>query len=348
MAGMWDRGVLNASSWHGLEEVGTFSDAASILDHGRRSGAWPVALETWELRTKAGLLAPASAIVASYQAHADRVVGVVGDRYTSNAPTDWAGLVTAAVAAGAKPTGAFSLCSGSKVLATFEVGTSNGLRTQLLLVDSFDGSTRLSAGFTSIRVVCANTLAMAFGADGAAMAQLRHTASLETKVQILKKSVAKSIETGEKVRTMFETASRTKLNRDQARKVFDALFPEAEKDASQAAKTRAENQREEAYKAMALDVNRVGDKGNLATLWNGATYLLDRNTDGTARKTRGDSDPLNNLLFGTRARRLAEIQVTIETVLRDGSVERMTVAEAREHGIDDGQIGRKLLEDMLG
>lgn len=41
MAHLWDRGVLNASSWHGLEELGTFADAQAMIEHGERTGAWP-------------------------------------------------------------------------------------------------------------------------------------------------------------------------------------------------------------------------------------------------------------------------------------------------------------------
>jgi hypothetical protein len=73
--------------------------------------------------------------VGSYSAHPERVLGAV-DRFRATACDEWRDLVKAAVAAGAKPTGAFSLRDGSRVLATFEVGISNGLRTQLLLVDA--------------------------------------------------------------------------------------------------------------------------------------------------------------------------------------------------------------------
>lgn len=133
MTHMWDRGVLNASSWHGLEEVGTFGDAPSAIAHGEKSGAWPVSLRCEGLTTPQGLLASVQAQVASYLAHPDRIVGVNGSRYRATTPAEWRELVTATVEAGAKPTGTFSLEGGSRVLATFEIGESNGLRTQFLL-----------------------------------------------------------------------------------------------------------------------------------------------------------------------------------------------------------------------
>ena len=39
MSHEWDRGVLNASSWHGLEEIGVMASAEDIIDAGERTGA---------------------------------------------------------------------------------------------------------------------------------------------------------------------------------------------------------------------------------------------------------------------------------------------------------------------
>lgn len=348
MAHQWDRGVLNASSWHGLEEVGVFTDAASAIAHGERTGAWPVALRTEALRTPCGLLAPCEALVADYAEHPARVVGCNGSRYRATATKEWRDLVTAAVAAGAKPTGTFSLADGSRVLATFEVGQSNGVRTQFLLADSFDGSMKLKAGFTTIRVVCANTLAAAFGKDGAGMASLLHTATLETKVNVLAESIGEAIKTGDRVRDLYKKTEETVLSRAQAEQVFDFLFPKADAGESKMTIARADGVRRDARHAAAKAVNHVdaGRGTSLATLWNAATYLVDRNVDGTSR-TYGESDNLKSLLFGTRGRRLEEIQRTIEVVMADGSIQHMSATEAVEAGCDAQSIGRVLLAEMM-
>src|SRR5262249_55975453 len=153
---------------HRLEEIGSMANAQQMISHGERSGAWPTALRFDDLRTVGGLAAPGRALVASYAQHAEACLGVVGDRYRATSPDGWRALVTAATAAGAQPTGCFSLRGGSIVLATFAVGRSNGLATNLMICDSFDGSKALSCGFTSIRVVCANTMNAAFKQDGKA------------------------------------------------------------------------------------------------------------------------------------------------------------------------------------
>jgi hypothetical protein len=341
----WHKGVLTTSSWHKLEDVGVMADDVAMVAAGENSGAWPVALDFQELRTSSGLVAPGRGIVAIYAKSPAACLSVVGERYRATAPEEWRSLIKAAVAAGGKPTGAFSLRGGTRLLATFEIGASNGLRTNLLLVDALDGSMRLTGGFTSVRVVCANTLAMALRSDGAGMASLSHTASLETKVNILAEGITKSIASGNKVRDTYHQAEALKLSKDQAKDVFDALFPKAPEDADKAAKTKAENIRVDARKAMWSDVNNAG--GTLATLWNAATYLVDRQADGSSRATRG-GDLLDSLLFGSRGERVAEIQTIIEVVLRDGSTKAVTAQDAIGMGADPRQVGAKVIEDILG
>lgn len=335
MAHEWDRGVLNASSWHGLEEIGTFDSADSAIEHGERTGAWPTLIEPMALTTASGLVAPCEANVAHYREHDARIVGVTGDRYRATLPEEWRDLVRAAVAAGAKPTGAFSLRDGSRILATFDVGaTASGIATQFVLADSFDGSLKLLAGSTSVRVVCANTLAMALGQDGKSFAKLRHTAQLEQRVAILRDGIASVIRDGEQAAKLFDRASAIVLPADAARVAFDALFPEAAPDADKRGKTRAENERTDARFAAVNPVNRVGTVGNLATLWNAATYLVDREADGSARECRGGADRLDSLLFGSRAKRVSEIQSVISRIAEAAGAETTISAATIREALD--------------
>lgn len=304
MSHEWDRGVLNKSSWHGLEEIGSLHNADALILSGETSGAYPVKVGFETMQTESGLKVPAKAIRADYARHNARVLGVVGDRYQATTPEEWRELIRAACNAGAKPTGAFSLRDGSRVLATFEVGVSNGLRTNLVLADAFDGSLKLHGGSTDIRVVCANTLKAALS-ESDDWARLRHTSSLSGKVSLLKDSIEQAILSGQAVRKSFEDASKIKLNREQAEVIFDALFPPAAEGSKPAGISRADNERKEAMNAMANPVNNVGN--TLATLWNAATFLVDRKSNGEMRPCRGGADMLDSLLFGSRGKRLAEI-----------------------------------------
>lgn len=347
MSHEWHAGVLSSSSWHGLETVEVLTDAASMIDAGERSGAWPVALDKEGVQTLSGLVCEdAHAVVGAYRNGFRKPLGVVGKRYRATTPTEWRDTCKAAILAGAKPTGAFALRGGSRVLATFEVA-GNGIKDQLLVCDAFDGSMQLACGLGCVKTVCANTLAMFFGQDGDGMARIRHTASLETKVKVLQDNIGVALAKGETIRNAFRTAERVLLDRDSAVAAFNALFPEAPKDATMAQKTRAENLRTEARRAAVLPINAVGNvRGNLATLWNAATYLVDRHADGTARATRSES-ALDSLLFGGRGDRVREIQTVIEVILRDGKVQPMTAVQAIDAGVDMKQVGAKVLEDIL-
>jgi hypothetical protein len=270
----------------------------------------------------------------------------VGDRYTATTPEEWQTLIRAAVNAGARPTGAFSLAGGTRVLATFEVGESNGLRTQLLLADAFDGTMHLTCGTTSVRVVCANTLAAAMRSNGKDMAKLCHTASLPEKVAILARSIGTAIADGAKLRVAYQRAEETALTRKQAERAFDLLFPRAPQGATKGAITRADNARAEAVQAMHRPENDCGP--TVATLWNAATWLVDRTGDGKPRPTRGEAETLDSLLFGARGERVEEIKNIVQVIMRDGSTVDMTVPEAvRAGAIGPETSGTSLIEWVL-
>ena len=181
--------------------------------------------------------------------------------------------------------------------------------------------------------------------DGEGMARLRHTASLEAKIKVLSESIGAAIVAGDTVRNTYHAAESARLTVQQAESVFDALFPSASEDDSPNTRTRAENARSEARQAMARHENNAGP--TLATLWNAATWLVDRKPNGETRQAKGGSDMLDSLLFGSRGERIAEIQTIVEMVMRDGSIQSMPVHEALATGVGPRSVGRTVLDDML-
>jgi hypothetical protein len=333
-----------ASAWRRLQDPGVMPDAASMRTAAEKAGVWPVSLRTEPLLTTSGLKARADGVVGSFAGgDPDRCLGIVGSRYRATAVREWNELVEAACRAGAKPTGCFGLRGGSRIVATFQVGDANGLGTNLILADAFDGSLKLTCGTLAIRFACMNQMSMV-AREGV---QLRHTASLEHKVKALADSIEESIETGKKVRDTFHAATDAVLSRDEANRAFDILFPEADEDVTPAVKTRANNVRDEARAAAALPINKVGPKGNLATLWNAATYLVDRNVNGTLREPRGGADLLDSMIFGTRATRVQQVQTLIEVILADGTVRSMPATQAIETGVDPRLVGRAILDELV-
>jgi len=356
MAHCFDRGVLNKSSWHGMEEVGVFSDAESMIEHGEVSGAWPTHVTLAHLVVAGspaldGLLAPGKAVVATYRKHEPRCLATVGDRYTPTEPSDWRELVAAAVEAGAKPTGSFSLQGGTKVLATFQIDDDEktGLRTYLVLSDSYDGSTMFEVMCATIRVVCANTLSVARRRGSANGARLKHTATLHDKLVYLKAAIPEAIKSGRTVAEMYDVCRNAVLSNKQFDVVFDRLFPPPSDEDNQPKQTRAHNKRANASLAMSLDENQSRDDAQtcLADLLNTATHQVDRDSGGNAKKSKGGADSLNSLMFGARAAELARINHVIEICLSDGTVQQMTVPDAIAAGVSPQQAGSVTLDAML-
>jgi phage/plasmid-like protein (TIGR03299 family) len=86
-----------------------------------------------------------------------------------------------------------SLAGGRKVwlLARIEraplvVGADDEVRKFVLLSNSHDGTTSVRVGFTPIRVVCANTLALAHGGSGGRLIRVRHTRQLQGNLNALR------------------------------------------------------------------------------------------------------------------------------------------------------------------
>lgn len=317
MAHEWFAGVLNASSWHGLESVESLPDADTLIRRGEETGAWPIAVHTSRMATAEGLPVPGAAVVGTYQGGSRIVHGAVGEGYTPLRPEAWRETVRAAVAAGAKPAGAFALRGGSRMLATFEIADrSDGqVKNFLNIVDSLDGSLRHIAGFSSVRVVCANTLASMMAQDGKQCVKLKHTASLHDNVSYLRDAIERGIREGASISGLYEMAAETRLARPDAEALFDALFPVSTEEERKAEPRKAGNRdkaRQDAYIAMARPENSAGP--TVASLWNAATWLVDRDATGSAKKGRG-GDALDSLLFGARGERVSEIRRIVETAL---------------------------------
>jgi len=173
----------------------------------------------------------------------------------------------------------------------------------------------------------------------------RHDSSLSEKIEVMASAIGDSITRGIATAEVYAKAEAAALTRDGFEHLFDALFPKAPEDASKKLATMRGNARSDAMAAVAHPVNRAHDGRNVASLWNAATYLVDRKVDGTPR---GSRDALvGGLLFGAQAKRVEDIGHIIEVMMADGTCEHMTSYEATAAGVDTGQIGSSILDAML-
>jgi hypothetical protein len=166
--------------WHGL---GTALGESDLYD-------WPSAGVKAGLNWEAELVLLVTADTGAKVEHravrrksGGRVLGVVGPRYAILQNEDafrWFEPFLEAKEAALHTAG--SLRNGSRiwVLAKLNrdplvIAQGDEVEKFLLLSHGHDGSLAVRVGFTPVRVVCANTLAMAHGADASKLLRVKHT-----------------------------------------------------------------------------------------------------------------------------------------------------------------------------
>ena len=323
------------------------TSAEDMLAAGRETGAWPIGVALRDMfSTSENLKVPGKAVVAKYLNGDLKALAAVGDRYQPLAPEgpeSWSELVRAVTEAGGRPTGAFALRDFTRVLATWEVGDRNGFVTNFHLGDSYDGTIETTLGKSDTRIVCMNTFSSAMTQWGAEWARIRHSGDMAVKVRAMREAVGVAIKEGKEIRALYQQARDRSLTREQAESVLDQLFPIPEGKGARV--TRASNKRAEAVRSMKRSENWEG--ANLASVWNAVTWDVDRDSQGNGKPTRGDSSPLDSLLFGTRAKRVEEILGVIKVILKDGTEVDMPIGEFALKQTEMGQ-GSSDLAGLLG
>jgi phage/plasmid-like protein (TIGR03299 family) len=176
---------VGETPWHGL---GNKVDADIGVEDAIVSAGldWEVGLK--DLQTVDGV--PVSHR-ATYRKSDGSILGVVGPRYTplqNKDAFDWFQPFLDAGECGIHTAG--SLHSGQKVWVLAQLNRDNSEIVRgdevckfILLSNSHDGTTAIRVGYTPIRVVCVNTLAMAHGNANSKLIRIRHTRSSKTNLE---------------------------------------------------------------------------------------------------------------------------------------------------------------------
>lgn len=177
---------VGETPWHGLgqklDENPSISEAmvAAGLD-------WEVGLK--DLFTSEGTPVPAR---ATYRKTDGSILGVVGPRYTplqNSDAFDWFQPFLDANECSLHTAG--SLHEGQKVWVLAKLNRDNceivpgdTVQKFILLSNSHDGTTAIRVGYSPIRTVCANTLALAHSkGSGSKLIRIRHTRSSKTNLE---------------------------------------------------------------------------------------------------------------------------------------------------------------------
>lgn len=367
MTANFDRGVFsfdsvsrNGAPWH---KQGKVVNATNLVPHAYAVGAWPESVSMvptlYKLPDGSTVEGQARGTMCVYSPESGRPPAINGeglsDRYHPLSPSQWDRLNQAATDAGAIPDGAFSLVNGSKRVSSFALpntaaGKAGAIANWFLLSDSFDGSSNLMGGATSIRVVCTNTLASAIASDGRRMGKVRHTASIDTRAEDLHRAIVDSIQSSRATAALMARAADRRISGEELIELLADWYPLA---ASATDRQRANVERDRAalLTAAKRPENRVGegrDAANLATLWNAATFLIDRETDGSKRAVRGGGSRVDSIVVGAMAREANEVLTRIRVLLRDGSETEVDAREAVAMGVAPELTGRAIVADLLG
>jgi phage/plasmid-like protein (TIGR03299 family) len=284
--------------WHGL---GTALEEADLYDW---SSASRKAGLNWEVELIPLVTADTQARVshrAVRRTSDARVLGIVGPRYHPLQNKDafaWFQPFLDAREAALHTAG--SLKSGSRiwVLAKLNrdplvIAEGDEVEKFLLLSHGHDGSLAVRCGFTPVRVVCQNTLAMAHGSDASKLIRLKHTKDVLENLANVREIMDLANSEFEATAEQYRRLARKSVNQADLRKYVRRVLKIDDGQDS----TRSKNIVEEIVRL--AEAGRGNDlpsvRGTLWTAYNGVSEWL------TYNRGRSEDNRLNSLWFGDSA-----------------------------------------------
>jgi phage/plasmid-like protein (TIGR03299 family) len=242
-----------------------------------------------------------------------RILEVVSGDYRVFQNTELADLIDALAVDGAmaRAESAGSFRQGRRVFfliqrGAFKLAARDEVRQYVLLSNAHDGTASVRMIPTDVRVVCANTLALAERSAGFA---IRHSASMADRVAAAKRALSLSDVGSGQLRKAAERMAALKLDADDVRRFFLAVYSEAvgiiparaDSDAERRAQAKAVDT--VAQWVANLDSRRNTGTGTEGTLWhafNAVTEWSDhaRTVRGGGRNSEARTQ---SNLFGTSA-----------------------------------------------
>jgi phage/plasmid-like protein (TIGR03299 family) len=119
-----------------------------------------------------------------------------------------------------------------------EIAPGDTIRKYLLLSNSHDGSLATRVGFTPIRVVCANTLAMAHNSDASKLIRFKHTKSLHKNLQDIQETVNAADAQFEATAEQYRALARKGINHADLKKYVKTVFKMEENDQQMSTRSR--------------------------------------------------------------------------------------------------------------
>lgn len=288
---------IGATPWHGSGQELT-DDAAYDIDAFAKS-----ALMDWEAEKVQLCTQDTHTLVDQYAVRRKTdglILGVVGARYTilqNKEAFKWFSPWLDAKEAALNTAGL--LFGGSRVWVLaklnrdpMEIAPGDMVEKYVLLSHSHDGSLAVRVGFTPIRVVCSNTMAMAHGDKNSKLIRVKHSKNVLTNIENIRDTMNLVNQEFEATAEQYRKLASKSINQADLRKYVKAVFEveEEDKDIS----TRQENILKEVMSLM--DAGKGNDlpgvKGTYWAAYNSVTEYL------SWQAGRNVDNRLNSLWFG--------------------------------------------------
>ena len=268
----------------------------------------------WSVKTEniigenSGIVIPEK--VRAYRSDTNGYLGVVGDGYRHLQNSDMISLIFDSAKEVFDPKaeivhpwnnsetlGSFgnisggSLKGGSRVFTQLElpkmyIGKSDIMRF-ITACNAHDGTLALGFGTSNQVICCANTFAIA----NRDLAKIKHTSSMQQKIDEAVKSLRKVLEFEEKQMEIFEIASNRAFDKKHIEEIVKAVFGKSIGTKSEDISTRTKNQMSDFAKDIETSIQEQGE--TLWALFNGVTRYTNH-TQKTKDKDFG-------LMFGNEA-----------------------------------------------
>ena len=230
-----------------------------------------------------------------------RILGVVGPKYCPLQNKDafkWFQPFLDAKEAALHTAG--SLCEGARVwvLAKLNrdplvIATGDEVEKFILLSHGHDGSLAIRVGFTPIRVVCANTLALSHRADASKLIRVKHSASLHENLANIRELMNMANQEFEATAEQYRLLARKGINQNDLRHYLTRVL----KVDGQKISTRTANIMQEITRL--CESGRGNDlasvRGTLWSAYNGVNEWLSHS------RGNNEQNRLNSLWFGDSA-----------------------------------------------
>lgn len=191
------------------------------------------------------------------------------------------------------------LKGGRKIWALARTGQSSTLKgndvsnAYVLLATACDGTLATTAQFTSIRVVCNNTLAVALGASSGAV-KVRHSTSFDA--QAVKRQLGISVSTWSSFMYQMKELSERKVKTHEVKNYLSRVFSDEKKDSSGTASDRTMAKVMALFDGHGRGAELASAKGTVFGLLNAVTEFVDHE-----RRARSTDHRLESAWFGQGA-----------------------------------------------